>query len=248
MSLYKLLPFSASPLIGLLRRSNTPPLTRLIPPVSFLYFEAFTFVMESLASLWENLSLFDLEGKKFDLDPAVEFETESILAARFLTRRLVNLEAVACTFRHLWRAEKGFRLKDMGENIVTIYFTEMADLERVISTSPWTYDKSFIVFQRTEDGIPVTSLDFNFVDLWIQIHGLPPRYLNSSIGKKIGSALGKVLPTIDSEDDFGWRDFVQTRVVVDIRQPLCHGRRIGLGGGKEVLVSFKYEKLANFCY
>lgn len=204
--------------------------------------------MESLASLWENLSLFDLEGKKFDLDPAVEFETESILAARFLTRRLVNLEAVACTFRHLWRAEKGFRLKDMGENIVTIYFTEMADLERVISTSPWTYDKSFIVFQRTEDGIPVTSLDFNFVDLWIQIHGLPPRYLNSSIGKKIGSALGKVLPTIDSEDDFGWRDFVQTRVVVDIRQPLCHGRRIGLGGGKEVLVSFKYEKLANFCY
>ena len=84
--------------------------------------------MESLTNLWANLTLSELEGQKFNLEPDSATPEECILAARFLTRRPINLEAVARTFRPLWRTEMGFRLKDMGDNIVTIYFQDEVDL------------------------------------------------------------------------------------------------------------------------
>jgi hypothetical protein len=99
------------------------------------------------------------------LEPDLASTEESILAAHFLTCRPINLEAVAHMFRPLWMTEMGFRLKDLGDNIVTIYFQDEIDLERVISSEPWSYGKSFIILQRTEDSFPVSSLSFNSIDL-----------------------------------------------------------------------------------
>ncbi len=115
--------------------------------------------------MWENLSLSELEGEKFNLEPDSTSTQESILAARFLTRRPINLEAVARTFRPLWRTDKGFRRKDMGDNVITIYFLDEADLERVLANGPWSYDKYFIIFQRTEEEITISALTFDTLDL-----------------------------------------------------------------------------------
>lgn len=43
-------------------------------------------------------------------------------------------------------------------------------------------------------------------------------------------------------------DFLWVRVVVDVSRPLCCGRKVILESDKEIWVSFKYEKLLNFCY
>ena len=61
----------------------------------------------------------------------------------------------------------------MGDNIVTKYFKYEADLKRVLSSGPWSFDKSFIIFQRLEKGVFVSSLEFDSIDLWVQIHDLP---------------------------------------------------------------------------
>jgi hypothetical protein len=204
--------------------------------------------MDSLTSMWENLSLSELEGKKFNLEPDTTSKQESILVARFLTCQPINLEAVARTFRPLWRTNKGFRLKDMDDNVVTIYFQDEADLERVIANGPWSYDKYFIIFQRTKEETQISALTFDTIDLWVQIHGLLPRHLNAGTSKQIGTTLSKVIPTVDSEDEASWGDFVRVHVSVNNSRPLCRGRKVGLGSGKEVLISFQYEKLANFCY
>ena len=42
--------------------------------------------------------------------------------------------------------------------------------------------------------------------------------------------------------------FVRVRVKVDISKLLCRGRVISLENGKEIWVSFKYERLSNLCY
>lgn len=67
------------------------------------------------------------------------------------------------------------------------------------------------------------------------------------MAKKICAANGTVSrPTkvTDVEGD----GFVQVRVMVDISQPLCHGRVILLENCRELWVSFKYERLPNLCY
>ena len=43
-------------------------------------------------------------------------------------------------------------------------------------------------------------------------------------------------------------DFLRVHVEIDVSKPLCRGRRVALDKKEEIWISFKYEKLPNFCY
>ena len=70
------------------------------------------------------------------------------LAAKFLTKRVVNAEAVSRTFKPLWRLIGEMKIRDIGGNILLFEFDDALDLERVLELEPWTYDKSLVVFRR----------------------------------------------------------------------------------------------------
>uniref|UniRef100_A0A2N9I0P4 Reverse transcriptase domain-containing protein n=1 Tax=Fagus sylvatica TaxID=28930 RepID=A0A2N9I0P4_FAGSY len=139
--------------------------------------------MESLTREWERFSLTGKEGVKINLISSLA-QPEFILVARFLTRRPINTEAITRTFRPLWRAEKGFVVKDLGDNNALITFQDDVDLERVITNGPWSYDKFLVVLQRIEDDTPLASLSLNLAVFWVQIHGLPLRCMKREIGSR----------------------------------------------------------------
>lgn len=60
--------------------------------------------MEELAKDWKKLSLSNKEDNKFDLSKNKK-EQKYTPAAKFFTRHSVNIEAVATTFRPLWRTK-----------------------------------------------------------------------------------------------------------------------------------------------
>ena len=62
------------------------------------------------------------EGGKYQVreEPTRE---ESFIVARFFTRRVISIEAVARTFKLLWRTKKGFEVRDMGNHRVLSAFT-----------------------------------------------------------------------------------------------------------------------------
>ena len=66
--------------------------------------------MDELTKQWKGLFLSQREGPKFQmrLDLAT---TEYIIAAKFLTKRALNMDAIAATFQPLWRSKNGFKLK-----------------------------------------------------------------------------------------------------------------------------------------
>ena len=66
-------------------------------------------VMEKLMGSWDKLSLSESKGSKFDLKDEAGAE-EHVLAAKFLTRRALNMEAIAKTFTLLWKTRKGFEI------------------------------------------------------------------------------------------------------------------------------------------
>ena len=57
--------------------------------------------MEEITQSWKRLSLIEEEGRNLDLTQNKR-EGRFVLAAKFFTRRSVNIEAVAQTFRPLW--------------------------------------------------------------------------------------------------------------------------------------------------
>ena len=67
------------------------------------------------------------------------------MAAKFLTRRALNVEAIGRTFKPLWRAKKEFKVREVGNHILLFVFETESDAERVLANEPWTFDKHVVL-------------------------------------------------------------------------------------------------------
>jgi hypothetical protein len=206
-----------------------------------------TISMESLEGLWEKFSLSEHECQKVDL-ASTTTQPKSFLAAKFLTRRVLNVESVARTFKPLWRTDQGFSIRDMNDNKLVFVFEDEADRERVMLGEPWAYDKSLVVFQRIEDEEAIEEVTFTETSFWVQLHGIPVRRMNEEVARILGSSLGRIAQVTGGTTAANGGQAMRIRVSIDITKPLCRGRMAMLEKGREVWISFKYERLPNFCY
>ena len=122
--------------------------------------------MEDLSKQWTKLSLLDREGDKITLGKNQE-SNEYIIAAKFLTRRALNVDAIGRTFKPLWRVINGFIIKNMGNHTLLFVFRNQEDVHRVLSSEPWTFDKHLVVVQKYEKNTPLQDVRFNKTSLWV---------------------------------------------------------------------------------
>ena len=119
-------------------------------------------------------------------------------------------------------------------------FDNKIEMEKILSTEPWSFDKHLMVSQSYNKDIDLADMDFNMVTFWVQVHEIPIRFITRNVAEKIYRAIGKV--TRVAKDCEGEGDgFIRVRVTIDIFQLLCQGRVISLENGKELWVPFKYE-------
>ena len=69
-------------------------------------------------------------------------EGEFFVAAKFYIGRVLNMKAIARTFKLLWRTRKGFEVRDMGNHGVLFVFLDRADVDHVIQGEPWSFDNT----------------------------------------------------------------------------------------------------------
>ena len=207
----------------------------------------FSVVMEEVLSDWKRFSLLEEENKKIILDSEFPVAKEVILAAKFLTRRVLNIEAIGRTLKPLWKSQNGFEMRDVGNHIILFVFSNVIEADRIIALEPWTYDKNLIILSRYDGLCPIRDVSFHSVNFWVQLHGLPVSRLNEKHAYGIGETLGAVSKAFHEGELFGG-NFLRVRVGVNVAQPLNRGRIVRLGTDEEAWVSFKYEKMPNFCY
>jgi hypothetical protein len=137
--------------------------------------------MDEINNMWKRLSLNEIEGDRFNLGSSTQAVSYS-LAMKFYTRRVINIEAVIRTFKPLWRTEKGFLARDMGDNILLFEFEDGADMERVLFSEPWSYDKYLVAFRKVVEDVEIENVVFDQVAFWVQIHNLPVLSLKKGSG------------------------------------------------------------------
>ena len=123
-------------------------------------------VMEKLLGSWEKLSRSESKGNKFVVrdEPRVG---EFLLAEKFYTKRVLNMEAIAKTFTLLWKTRKGFEIRDMGDHKVLFVFPEALDIERILLREPWTFDKHLVALKRMVTNEDIRKLDFSVTRFWV---------------------------------------------------------------------------------
>lgn len=123
-------------------------------------------VMETLSNMWEKFSLTESEGDKYqvrDNGPVGQY----LLAARFFTSRVLNMEAIARTFKLLWHTKKGFEVHDMGDHKVLFVFSEASDVDKVLLGEPCSFDKSLVALKRVQWHTDLKGLIFDSASFWI---------------------------------------------------------------------------------
>ena len=138
---------------------------------------------------WEKLSLSESKGRKFSIrdDPGAQ---ERVLAANFLTGRVLNMEAIAKTFTLLWKTIKVFEIRDMGDHRVMFVFPDAADVDRVLMGEPWTFDRHLVVLEKMNINDGFEDLSFNQTSFWVQVHDLPIRSSSLEVAMEIVSMIG----------------------------------------------------------
>lgn len=202
--------------------------------------------MEELTQNWNRLTLSDREGPGCNLTNEDSYSSYSIVA-KFLTKRALNVDVIAKTFNPLWRSRNGFKIQNLGDHIMLFTFDNKSDVDRVLASEPWSFDKHLVVMQRYEHETSFEELSFNRASFWVQLHGIPLRYMTAEAAVKISSVIGEVAQPIDPKELDGGK-FLRLKISIDLTLPLCRGRLISLDNGKQTWVSFKYERLPNLCY
>jgi hypothetical protein len=90
-------------------------------------------------------------------------------------------------------------------------------------------------------------MNFNHSPFWVQVHDMPLVCMNREIEHKIKITLGMVEDVYVTGDGVGWGHCLCIRVHLDVTKPLEQGHALMING-KFAWVSFKYEKLPQFCY
>ena len=80
---------------------------------------------------------------------------------------MINVEVVTRTFKQLWRTEKGFSARDMGDNLLLFEFEDEVDLERVLFSEPWSYNKYLVAFHKVVEDVEIEKVVFDQTTFWV---------------------------------------------------------------------------------
>ena len=151
--------------------------------------------MEDLATNWSTFSLSERETTGFVLQRDQRLG-EFLLAAQFLTPHFLNMEAMARTFKQLWRSTNGFKIRNHKEQRVLFVFDNLGDVDR-------SFDKHLVMLQRYNSDVPVRELIFKTTLFWVQVHDIPIRYMNRRVAEDICKIVGEVQKSAGAMDDDG---------------------------------------------
>nr|POE95754.1 hypothetical protein CFP56_43432 [Quercus suber] len=145
--------------------------------------------MARLKEMWARFSLSEEEehGAEVSQQRALIIHR---LVGKFLTKRVLNVDVMARTFKLLWKPIGELKIRDVGDNILLFEFKDILDLERVLEFEPWSYDKHLVIFQKAIDAESAPLLDYSFTTFWMQIHNIPPDLVTQETSESIGSTLG----------------------------------------------------------
>ena len=57
-------------------------------------------------------------------------------------------------------ARNGFKIKNLNDHIILFTFDNKGDVDRILSSEPWSFDKHLVAMQQYEKETPISDIKF----------------------------------------------------------------------------------------
>lgn len=210
--------------------------------------------MASSSSIIEDLANITLEDEDEggliceEASKEVAFEDRWCLVGRFITDGAVDFLAMQHTLASLWKPGRGVYIKELDANRFLFQFYHEIDVSRVLSGSPWSFNRKALILARLKKGENPRTVALNSMELWIQIHDLSPGYMTEKVLQGVGNYIGTFVESDDKNFMGVWRDYMCIRVSVDLNKPLKRKMKLKKTDTDWIWINFKYENVPTFCF
>ncbi|XP_019153570.1 PREDICTED: uncharacterized protein At4g02000-like [Ipomoea nil] len=208
----------------------------------------------TITARWADLTIEQEEAAPFapvldESEVAAQQTAERwMLLGKFLTNKLVKMEYMRQVMAAAWQPVAGMEVSEIKPRLFLFTFNHVTDLQRVLNDGPWAFENAtFVCDQLVEGGFP-DDVRLDTVQMWIQVHGLPMGYTTDKVLEQIGNYLGTYIRGDDRFTGAPWKVFYRIRVAIRVDKPLKRRLNFVKRDKSACWVSFKYERLHNFCF
>ncbi|KAL0311205.1 UNVERIFIED_CONTAM: hypothetical protein Sangu_2415200 [Sesamum angustifolium] len=112
------------------------------------------------------------------------------VVGRLLSSRSFHPDALQSTLLASFNPVRGMEFKMIEGDRFLLKFFHPIDKQRVMANCPRAYDKHLIVLAPLEASENPSSVDLNWCEFYIHIHGLPIGKMSNEVASVIGNKLG----------------------------------------------------------
>ncbi|RYR63324.1 hypothetical protein Ahy_A04g021132 [Arachis hypogaea] len=192
-----------------------------------------------------------IEGKLISFNKGGEFgyKVDCInLVEKIITKKEISFKMCKNTLLGMWENPQGVAVTDIGRKKLLFSFTDIKKGLQIIQNDPWNIRGILINLQLWSERESVFDVIHNYMEFWIQVHGLPLDYMNKKIATKVGNIM-EIVAEVENMlvDGILRRSFLRIKVGRDITKALPTEFCLFREKMPKTWVFFRYERLPD-CY
>ncbi|XP_060961861.1 uncharacterized protein LOC133032058 [Cannabis sativa] len=181
-------------------------------------------VNKDMEQKWKNICLDDEEDNEVVYEEEdveeLEFDDRWCFVGRLLTGKVSDFMIFQNIMADLWKPGKGMYVKIIEQNRFLFQFFHEIDIQRVLTGSPWTYDRKQLIIERLKKGDNPRTIALNKLDIWVQIHDLQSGFKTARAVQQAGNYMGVYLESDPKNFQGVWREYLRVRVRLTVDVPL----------------------------
>ncbi|RYR17838.1 hypothetical protein Ahy_B03g062510 [Arachis hypogaea] len=144
----------------------------------------------------------------------------------------------------------GVTVIDIGSKKMLFSFKDRKKGLQIMQNGPWNVRGNMVNLRLWREGESVFEVDHDFIEFWIQIHGIPLDLMDKETGARIGEMLGVLAEAEDPKiEGILRRSYLRIRVSIDITKALPTGFWLDREELPPLWVFFIYERLSDsYCF
>ncbi|KAF7146318.1 hypothetical protein RHSIM_Rhsim04G0150700 [Rhododendron simsii] len=171
------------------------------------------------------------------------------LVGKVIQSKVLNATIITNILAAAWKTRAPYHVSDWNNNVFLFRFEDPEDKRLVMQNGPWSIMNSLLVLRPLESNMVVSEINFQHCPFWVQIHGLPVEKMCRANAEIIGKRFGKLIAIEAAPSNMLLsRSFLQVKVEINISQPLPKGFMLRGKTGRDLWISYLYERLPDFCY